>query len=138
NGSGALAGSVVELQRRDVGIFADLTVGYRDFLYLNLTGRQDFTSTLAKGNNGYFYPSAGLSFILSEAVESIKNSNILSFAKLSISNSIVYNDLGAYQLNERYTQPENFPFPYGAVNGFELSGTTVDANIQKEKLNTIE
>jgi hypothetical protein len=48
----------------------------------------------------------------------------------------VYNDLGAYQLNETYSQHSSFPM--GSINGFVLSGTTVDANIRKEKLNTTE
>ena len=48
----------------------------------------------------------------------------------------MYNDLGAYQLNETYSQHPSFPM--GSINGFVLSGTTVDANIKKEKLNTTE
>ena len=52
------------------GFFGDFTVGYGKFLYLNFSGRNDWTSTLAKGNNSYFYPAFGLSFVLTDAIPS--------------------------------------------------------------------
>ncbi len=75
--------------------------------------------------------------MLTDAVEALKNNPILSFAKVTASNSTVYNDLGAYQLNETYSQAQLIS-RMGSINGFVLSGTTVDANIKKEKLNTTE
>jgi TonB-linked SusC/RagA family outer membrane protein len=118
------------------GFFGDFTLGYNNFIFLQFSGRNDWTSTLAPGSNNYFYPSVGLSFVATDAIEALKNNDILSFAKMTISNSTVYNDLNAYQLNETYSKHGSFPM--GEVNGFELSGTTVDANIKKEKLNTTE
>lgn len=47
-------------------IFASGNIGYRNFLFLNLTGRQDKFSTLSDENNTLFYPSAGLSFVFSD------------------------------------------------------------------------
>ncbi|MEX1240139.1 MAG: SusC/RagA family TonB-linked outer membrane protein [Cyclobacteriaceae bacterium] len=136
NGTGELVGTVDQETKRTYGFFADLTFGYKNWAYLNLAGRQDYTSTLPKENNSYFYPAASLSVILSEAVPGIVDNEILSFVKATLSNATVYNDLGVYQLNERYSQPAYFPM--GDVNGFEASRTVVDANIKKEKLNTWE
>jgi len=135
NGTGSLAGSVNESKKRTYGFFGDVTVGYNQYIFLNFSGRNDWTSTLKPENNSYFYPSVGLSFVATDAIPSIK-SNILSYAKLTVSNSTVYNDLNPYQINESYSQ--SGAFPYGNVNGFYLSGTTVDANISKEKINTTE
>ncbi len=118
------------------GFFGDFTVGFNNYLFLNFSGRKDWTSTLAKGNNSYFYPAFGLSFVLTDAIESLKNNNILSYAKATVSNSTVYNDLDPYQINETFSKHPSFPF--GSLGGFELSNTTVDANIKKEKLNTTE
>jgi len=118
------------------GFFGDFTLGYNNFVFLNFSGRNDWTSTLAPGNNSYFYPSVGISFVATDAFESLKNNDILSYAKVTLSNSTVYNDLQAYLLNETYSKQSAFPF--GSLNGFYLSGTTVDANIKKEKLNTTE
>ncbi|MDO1448570.1 SusC/RagA family TonB-linked outer membrane protein [Rhodocytophaga aerolata] len=48
-------------------VFASADIGYRGWLYLNLTGRQDWFSTLSLNDNSIFYPSAGVSFVFSEA-----------------------------------------------------------------------
>jgi len=137
DGTQAVYGAVADQEDyRNYGFFTDLTFGYKNYLFLNLSGRNDWTSTLAKGNNSYFYPGLGLSFVFTDAVEALRNNDLLSFGKVTFSNSTVYNDLGAYQINETYSKHGSFP--YGAVNGFELSEIAVDANIKKEKLNTTE
>ncbi len=144
NRTGELVGTVDETRERTVGFFGEVNVGYRDFIFLNLSGRQDYTSTLRKGDNGYFYPSAGLSFVASEAIDAIKESNVVSDLRFTVSNSTVYNDLNPYVVNERFFQPTpdeqpgQFPFPLGSLNAFVLSGQTVDAGVTKEKLNTTE
>ena len=51
---------------RNYGFFGDLTLGFRNYLFLNLTGRNDFTSTLSEDNRSYFYPSASLSYVFSD------------------------------------------------------------------------
>ncbi len=51
---------------RKMGAIAQAELGYDDMLYLTLTGRQDFTSTLPIDNYTFFYPSAALSFVFSE------------------------------------------------------------------------
>ncbi len=57
NGTGQLQGTVSESLKRFYGFYGDLTFGYKNYLFLNFSGRSDKTSTLAKGNNSYFYPS---------------------------------------------------------------------------------
>ncbi len=136
NGTGQLDGTVDEEQRREFGVFADLEFNFRQWFYLNLSGRQDYTSTLAPDDRSYFYPAGGISVILSEAIPTLQNSTVLSLLKVTANNSTVYNDLDPYEINERYFQSGAFPF--GSVNGFYLGSTTVDAQIQKEKLNTTE
>ena len=64
-----------------VGVFADIQVNYKGFLYLGLTGRNDWSSSFKKGNNSYFYPSITSSVILTEAISGLK-SKAVSFAKL--------------------------------------------------------
>lgn len=56
-------------------LFGSVDLGYKDFLYLTLTGREDWFSTLSPENNNIFYPSIGGSFLLSEAVELPKTFN---------------------------------------------------------------
>ncbi len=63
-------------------IFGSANVGYKNYLFLNLTGRQDVYSTLSPQTNTLFYPSVGMSFILSDAV---KLPEAISFSKLRAS-----------------------------------------------------
>ena len=53
-------------RRRINSVYAFANIGYRDFLYLDLTARNDWSSTLPAGNNSYFYPSISVSFLVSE------------------------------------------------------------------------
>ncbi len=50
-----------------LGAYATLSFGYKDFLYLNLTGRNDWVSNLEKGNNSLFYPGASISWLPMES-----------------------------------------------------------------------
>lgn len=136
NGTGTPTVTADASQKISFGFFGDFTLGYGNFVFLNFSGRNDWTSTLAKGNNSYFYPGVGISFVLTDAFDALKNNNFLSYAKVTASNSTVYNDLSPYMINERYSK--HSAFPYGPVNGFVLSSTAVDANIKKERLNTTE
>src|SRR5258706_133887 len=53
-------------QQRSVSAFGSLNVSYRDFAYLAITGRNDWSSTMPVANNSYFYPSVSLSLVLTE------------------------------------------------------------------------
>jgi hypothetical protein len=55
-----------DIYKRKMGVFAQAELGYADMLYLTLTGRQDFSSTLSPGDVGFFYPATSLSFVFSE------------------------------------------------------------------------
>jgi ferric enterobactin receptor len=67
--------------RRKVGVFGSAELGYDDFLYLTLTGREELSSTLPQKNYSFFYPSASISFVFSE-LKSFKEAGWLSFGKL--------------------------------------------------------
>jgi TonB-linked SusC/RagA family outer membrane protein len=59
------------VQRRLVSLFGSATIDYRQFLYLTVTGRNDWTSTIPPGANSFFYPSVSTSFVFSDAFPSI-------------------------------------------------------------------
>lgn len=76
-------------------VYGLLNVGYRDMLYLDLTARNDWSSTLPADNRSYFYPSASLSFLLNEALPLPGAINLL---KLRGGYAQVGNDTNPYQL----------------------------------------
>lgn len=59
-------------RRRLVSFFGQAALDYRNYLYLTVTGRNDRTSTIPTSRNSFFYPSAGLSFIFSDAFPALR------------------------------------------------------------------
>jgi outer membrane receptor protein involved in Fe transport len=88
-------------KRKIAGIFADVKVGYRETVYLNLSGRNDWTSTLNKENNAFFYPSASLGFIFTELME-VADNPIFSYGKLRASWGKVGNDAPVFSTTTLY------------------------------------
>ncbi len=87
-------------RRRLYGVFGDVSLGYRNYLFLNLTGRNDWSSTLPEENRSFFYPAVSTSFIFTEALGI--NSNILTSGKLRASWARVGNDALPYQLENTF------------------------------------
>ena len=81
---------------RENSVFASATVDFNNKIYVDLTARNDWSSTLPKSNNSFFYPSVGVTGILSELVEF---GDKISFAKVRASYAEVGNAFGADQLN---------------------------------------
>lgn len=78
-----------------------INAGYKNYLFLEGTARQEYSSTLPPGNNNYFYPSVNTSFILSEA---LKLPSFINYGKLRASYGIVGNAPPAYASGITYTQ----------------------------------
>lgn len=94
-------------RKRQVGLFADVTFSYDDWFFLNMTGRNDWSSTLPRDNRSYFYPSISGSLILNEALN--LESNVLTFLKLRGGFAKVGRDAEAEFLNTSFVlgQPYN-------------------------------
>lgn len=87
-------------------VFGMANIGYKNWLFLTLTGRNDWSSTLPVDNNSYFYPSASLSWILTDALGI--QSNVLSFLKLRASYAEVGGSADPYSLNGTYSAGNPF------------------------------
>lgn len=81
-------------------LYGFLNISYNKFLFLDITGRNDWSSTLPLDNNSYFYPSATLSFVATEAFK--MNWGIISFLKLRASAAMTASDDAPYQLDFTY------------------------------------
>lgn len=87
-------------QREMQSLYALGQIGYRDFIYLDVTARNDWSSTLGIGNESFFYPSASLSFVFSDALNI--SSDILTFGRLRASYAETGNDASPYQTRQGY------------------------------------
>lgn len=103
-----------------LGAFATASLGFKNYLYLNLQARNDFTSTLEKENRSVLYPSASVSFIPTEAFAGLQGNNVLNYLKVRLG----------------YGTSAGYPDPYQTRNILGLAtrefitngGTTINTN----------
>ncbi len=103
-------------------------LGYRNYLFLDVTGRNDWSSTLGLNNQSFFYPSVSASFVLSDAVE--LDNNILTFAKVRASYAEAGNDADPYRTTIGY------PYSQVSFNGLRMAtiGNTIPMAELKNEL----
>lgn len=111
--------SFEQIEKEVQSVYGYLDFSYKDFIYLTLTGRNDWSSTLPKGQWSYFYPSVSASLILTELVKI--DPMILSFAKLRGNWAKVGNDTAPYQLQRYVSRGSDWSSESGKqpVLGFE-------------------
>ncbi len=125
-------------QRNSVGVFGDITLGYKNYAFLHVTGRNDLDSRLTAANRSFFYPSADGSLILSEMLPSIINNPVLSFLKVRGG----WSKTGQIAMTDWYGTLPSYPaasgFPYGSNSGFALSTTLSNSKLKPELTTEIE
>ncbi|MCD6322516.1 MAG: SusC/RagA family TonB-linked outer membrane protein, partial [Clostridiales bacterium] len=119
--NGATKTTIAESQvkRRLIGLFGQVTLGYEDMLFLGLTARNDWSSTLPLDKNSYFYPGATLSWIFTEL---LPKNNVLSFGKLRLAYGKTGNDAGPYLTDSRYVQAGANGYYGGGIASFPMNG----------------
>ncbi|MBS1641148.1 MAG: SusC/RagA family TonB-linked outer membrane protein [Bacteroidetes bacterium] len=116
---------------RRLDVYGDFKVGFRNYLFLHLTGRNDWVSVLNPSNYSFFYPAADISFIATDAIPALKNIKGLDYLKLRGGISKVGNvNVGAYGLNTTFGQTNGYPF--SGAGGFTVGNRVVDPNIRPE------
>ncbi len=141
NRAGELGGGESSDEIHKVGNFADLTVGFKDWVFVHGVFRYDQSSVFYKAGRPkdfYSYPYYGgdVSLILTEAIPSIK-SDVLNYLKLRGGWNRNGNDnLGAYGLDP--TAGNGGGFPYGNTVGLTINNTLPDPLLQPEFVLTTE
>ena len=112
------------------GYFASLSFGFKRFLYLDLTGRQDKSSTLPASKNSFFYPGASLGFVFSE----IWKTSIIDFGKIRLNIAQVGNDAPWGSIDNVYSKP----IAFGSTTLFSLPITKNNSELKPEISSTKE
>jgi TonB-linked SusC/RagA family outer membrane protein len=133
NNTTQVFGSMTKSVRRLVGFYGDLMVDYKNFLFLNVTGRNDISSTLPKNNNSFFYPSVNLGYVFSESFDL---PIWWTFGKLRASIAQVGKDTSPHLLGATFVSPDIFPLN-GQV-GFSRNSSFGDPNLKPETTNSLE
>jgi len=158
NGTGNPTYTQIDYKTHLMGAYGKVSLTYKDFLTLTATGRNDWDSRLLESNRSFFYPSAELAAVLSDAIPSIKDNNILSFLKVRASASKVgqvnvpgsvnvpspngtnpgtnYNVNGAYKTAPVFDSNNSNGalngFPYGSLAGYSLNNQMISNNLKPE------
>jgi TonB-linked SusC/RagA family outer membrane protein len=120
--------------RRVNSALAQAQLSWKDYAFLDLTGRNDWSSTLPAGSNGYFYPSASGSFVFTDALPATRLHGLLSYGKLRASWAQVGSDADPYQLQVAYSAGT----PFGSVPRFGVPNNVANANLKPEHTRSFE
>ena len=96
NGNPSVNFTQNSFETRVNSVFASATIGFNDKIFVDLTARNDWSSTLPTENNSFFYPSIGVTGVLSDLLDLPEN---VSFAKLRASYAEVGNGFAADQIS---------------------------------------
>lgn len=122
--------------RRLVGYYAQASLSYKNYLFLELTGRADQSSTLPTDKNTYFYPSVSTGFVFTDAFK--MNSHLLSYGKIRASVAKVGRDAEPYLLSDLFVSQSfgnnvaSFAFPFGTTAGFGASSRIAPTALSPE------
>jgi TonB-linked SusC/RagA family outer membrane protein len=117
-------------------VYGSGQLNWDGYLFLDVTGRNDWSTTLAKNNRSFFYPSASLSFVFTDMATKMGSTlpSWLSFGKLRASYAVVGNDLAPYRLYNIYNIGKD---PNGNTTAGK-NNTLYDANIRSELIKSYE
>lgn len=128
--------------RRLLGYYGQIALSYENYLFLELTGRVDQSSTLPIKNNTYFYPGVAASFVFTDALR--LQSNILTYGKLRASFAKVGKDADPYLLDNVYVlggfgnNVAQFTFPFGVIPGWSASSRIANDELTPEFTSSYE
>ena len=112
-------------------IYGLINLGYKDMIYLDVTARNDWSSTLPEANRSYFYPSASLSVLINEMVDISPNLDLL---KLRAGVAEAGNDTDPYSLINVMANMES----WGGVTRLSKSGTLLLPNLKPERATSVD
>ncbi len=125
-----------DYRRNSHALFANLDLAYRNYLFLNATARNEWSSVLPKENNSYFYPSVGLSFVPTKAWDF--GGDVLTRMKISGNWTKVGNSsrIDWYRINKKVILVPGFPFD--GNNSYRNEMTQTADDIRPESVTTKE
>ncbi len=118
-------------RRRLFGVFGDLTLGFKNYAFVTVTGRNDISSTLPANSRSYFYPSVSGSFVFSDALQI--NSNVLDFGKIRGGYAKVGRDADPYNVYNVFALGSSFlGQAIGGVSSNSKGGDALQPEFTKE------
>jgi len=124
--------------KRIIGVYANLELSYNGWLNFATTGRNDWSSTLPKKNNSFFYPGASLGFVFTDAFPVFENiETIFPYGKIRLSYGKTGKDAEPYNIYPVFSQAGRFPLP-NQVNGFTVGNSGGSPDLSPEMTTEFE
>ncbi len=115
---------------RLMGVYGDLTIGYKRYLFLHGSLRNDWNSILSEANRSYLYPAIDAAFVFTDAINSLKNSKVISYGKIRVAHSQTAQvSIFPYQLQNIFVPGANFPL---GVPGYTVGNRYFNPDIKPE------
>lgn len=128
----ARGNSSQKLEELKTAWLGNVSFSFKDYAFLELSGRQEKSSTLKKGNNTYFYPAASFSFLYTDAFRDAMPS-WYDFGKFRFSIGMVGNAPGIYWANERYDAGSQAGFMWNYIpDQLGNDGIRPEKTVEKE------
>ena len=130
-------------QRRLIGAYLSLDGSYKDYLFINATARNDWSSTLPEDNNSFFYGGITTSFLVTEFLNKQDvDTGIFNFGKIRVAYGSTGNDADPYSVYDRYVPGlsahpgypnfDSLTFPLNGVNSYMASNQIGNKDLQPE------
>lgn len=117
-------------EKQTNSVFASASFGFKNMLYIDVAGRNDWSSTLPFDDKSYFYPAVSSSFVFSELLQ---DQNVLSLGKLRAGYAEVGNDTSPYRLYNSYGISN-----FGTTTTFTVENTRQNPNLKNERTSEFE
>lgn len=132
NGRGPLARTSNESVKKVNSIFGSLNLSFDNQLFIDLTARNDWSSTLPEDNNSYFYPSASLAWVFNNLL--FEDSSWFNYGKLRAGWAQVGNDTAPYRVINTFLIRD----PFNSVGRVSAANRLLNPNLKNETTTTWE
>jgi TonB-linked SusC/RagA family outer membrane protein len=142
--SSSVTPSEATSKKRTAAFFGDIGLSYKSTIFINGTGREEWSTTMPSNANKFFYPSVSASFVFTE-LPVLKDNKVLSFGKLRASYAIVANDATPYNTSTYYVKANpgdgwtnGVTFPFISKPGWTYSDGMGNSNLKPEQMKSFE
>src|SRR5688572_28875775 len=124
NTSSPVNASTAESLRRLYGVYGQAEVNFRDYLFLTVLARNDWSSTLPVDDNSFFYPGANLSFVFTDVFTGLKG--VMNYGKIRAAYGKTGNDAAPYSIESVFVPASaalgfgTIQFPLNGISAFEV------------------
>lgn len=143
NGTATATASQTSWKRRLIGALASVELSYNKYFFLNLSARNDWSSTLPSENNSFFYSGATGSLLISEVLDQAGSKpNFLDYAKVRVAYGTTGNDAAPYKIypyyeagyinNPGYPDVDDLTLPMNGINAWTTSNTLGSPTLKPE------